>query len=237
MRIWAISDLHLGLSTQKWMDKFGDHWKDHHLKVGASWRERVAPEDLVLLPGDFSWAMTLEEAAPEFQWLGQLPGKKVLIKGNHDYWWSRSHAKMQAALPPQVYPLKKKALILDGAALVGVRGCDFFPKEGEDPAAVAAEIERELREFSLSIQHLKTLGDYRHPPIALFHYPPFPMGACESPFTRMAEEAGCRVGIYGHLHSQEDWTRYFQGEFRGVHYQLVSCDFLDFAPVLISEIP
>ena len=85
MKIWAIADLHLGFSTGKWMDVFGDHWKDHHVKVERAWKERVEPDDVVLVAGDFSWAMKLGEAAVDFEWLATLPGRKVLIKGNHDY--------------------------------------------------------------------------------------------------------------------------------------------------------
>ena len=94
MKIWAISDLHLGFSTGKWMDQFGEHWVWHHEKIEASWRERIGPDDLALLPGDFSWAMKAVDVAVEFEWLNSLPGRKVLIKGYHDYWWPGSHKKL-----------------------------------------------------------------------------------------------------------------------------------------------
>ena len=113
-RIWAISDLHLGFSTGKWMDRFGDHWKGHHLKVESAWRERIEPGDLVLLPGDFSWAMKPGEVAEDFRWLAQLPGRKVLVKGNHDYWWPSSRKKLAEVLPDDVHALKKTAVVVDG---------------------------------------------------------------------------------------------------------------------------
>lgn len=235
MRIWAIGDLHLGISTGKWMDRFGEHWREHHLKVEASWRERVGEGDIVLLPGDFSWAMKPEEAARDFAWLAPLPGRKVLIKGNHDYWWPKTTARMEQLLPPGTHALKRKALVLDGVPFIGVRGADFAG-EGEEPTARQAELDRERKELELSIAHLRTLPGGAHPPIALFHYPPFPPGAAESFFTRMIEEAGARTCVYGHLHTQADWERTFQGEFRGVSYRLVSCDFLGFAPLLIEEL-
>jgi len=235
-KLWAIADLHLGFSTGKWMNKFGDHWTDHHLKVRANWLEKIEDDDLVLLPGDFSWAMKLQEVAVDFEWLGELPGKKILIKGNHDYWWPKTKAKMRSVLPPDVYALKKNALIVDGVPFVGVRGCDFAPYNKEDSAQTEAELEKELREFKLSIENLATLGPLDRPPVALFHYPPFPPGSCDSPFVRLAEEAGCELAVYGHLHTQAEWERFFQGEFRGVTYHLVACDFLDFDPVLLCEL-
>jgi predicted phosphohydrolase len=234
MRIWAIADLHLGFSTGKWMDRFGPHWADHARKVETSWRERIARDDLVILAGDFSWAMKPEEAKKDFEWLAALPGTKVLIKGNHDYWWPPTNAKMARLLPPDTLVMKKKALLVSGVPLIGVRGADFPSPEESTPEA-AADLERERVEFQASIDHLKTLGPLSRPPIAVFHYPPSPPGACESFFTGMIEGAGARTCIYGHLHTQADWERAFQGEYRGVAYRLVSCDFLNFEPLLVEE--
>jgi predicted phosphohydrolase len=236
VRIWAIADLHLGFSTGKWMDRFGAHWQDHHRKVEASWRERVEPRDIVLHPGDFSWAMKPEEAERDFAWLAGLPGRKVLIKGNHDYWWPKSGARMEALLPPGTFAMKRKALVIDGIPFIGVRGADFAPPEAVQEAESRKDLEREEKELQLSISHLATLPRSAHPPIALFHYPPFPPGSSESPFTRMIEEAGARICVYGHLHTQADWERAFQGDARGVVYRLVSCDYLNFTPLLIEEV-
>src|SRR5512147_3257203 len=102
MKIWAIGDLHLGFSTGKWMDIFGAHWQGHAAKVEASWREVVAPGDIVLVPGDVSWAMKPAEVRQDLEWVAALPGTKVLVKGNHDYWWPGSQAKLRALLPPGV---------------------------------------------------------------------------------------------------------------------------------------
>ena len=236
MKIWAIGDLHLGFSTGKWMDKFGEHWKEHHLKVEASWRERIVPGDIVLLPGDFSWAMKADEARQDFAWLAQLPGRKVLIKGNHDYWWPPSHARMRDLLPDGTYALKRKALILDGVPFIGVRGGDFPSDDDPERAKTQANLESEMKELELSIQHLATLGEHRHPMIALCHYPPFPPGKAESVVTRRIEEAGARFCVYGHLHTQADWEKSFQGDLRGVNYRLVACDFLDFKPLFLLEV-
>jgi uncharacterized protein len=233
MRIWAIGDLHLGFSTGKWMDGFGAHWLDHARKVAERWTAKVSPEDLVILAGDLSWAMKPEEARPDMEWLGRLPGKKVLVKGNHDYWWPPSKARMRELLPPGSIALKRNAAVVDGVPLIGVRGADFFPPE-EATAEGAEALERERHELQLSIDNLRTLGPVARPPIAVFHYPPFPLDSCESVFTGMLEAAGVRTCVYGHLHQQVDWERAFQGEYRGVTYRLVSCDFLDFSPLRIE---
>jgi predicted phosphohydrolase len=236
MKIWAIADLHLGFSTGKWMDPFGEHWKGHHLKVEAAWKESVGPEDIVLMPGDFSWAMRPDEVAIEFRWLGALPGRKVLIKGNHDYWWPGSHAKLASLLPPGTHAIKKKAVVIDGIPIVGVRGGDFCSRDGEEVPEVETRLVRERNELLQSIDDLTRMYDGDRPPIALFHYPPFPMGRSESLFTRILEDIGCSLCVFGHLHTAPEWERVFQGEKRGVRYRLVSCDSLNFKPLLVDEV-
>ena len=236
MRIWAISDLHLGFSTGKWMDIFGEHWKDHHLKVEAGWRESVAPGDIVLLPGDLSWAMKPADVQPDLEWLERLPGSKVLIKGNHDYWWPSTRAKLRAILPPSVQAIKKRAIVIRGVPVVGVRGTDFSPREDETIQEVERRLSRERDELLSSVEDLRRIYQGARAPICLFHYPPFPLGRSESAFTRIIEDAGCRHALYGHLHTQPEWDRVFQAERGGVRYRLVSCDALGFRPVLVDEV-
>ncbi|MBI4603217.1 MAG: metallophosphoesterase [Planctomycetes bacterium] len=236
MRVWAISDLHLGFSTGKWMDVFGEHWKDHHLKVEAAWRAQVDAADIVLLPGDFSWAMKPRDVLEDLRWLAALPGRKVLIKGNHDYWWPGSHAKLKELLPPGVHAIKKRAIVIDGVAVIGVRGADFVAREGETPRDVETRLVRERGELLQSIEDLARQGGAPRPPIALFHYPPFPVGRSESAFTRIIEDTGCHVCLFGHLHARGEWQRVFQGEARGVRYRLVSCDFLGYAPLPVEDL-
>lgn len=236
--LWAIADLHLGFSTGKWMDRFGEHWVGHHEKVRRHWLERIGPDDLVLLPGDFSWAMKPSQVEEELRWLRELPGTMVLIKGNHDYWWPKSQRKMAELLPEGIHALKKTAAIIDGWPLVGVRGCDLVPFGSKTEADIEKELEREVAELRASLDHLEVLRrdqEARHPPVALFHYPPFGPGERESIFTKMIVEAGCEIAVYGHLHTREDWNAYFQGQHGGVRYHLVACDALDFQPLHLAE--
>ena len=237
-KLWAIADLHLGFSTGKWMDKFGEHWVDHHKKVEKHWRASIEDQDLVLLPGDFSWAMKPKQVEEELKWLRDLPGTMILIKGNHDYWWPKSQKKMQELLPDRVYALKKTALIIEGYPIVGVRGGDLVPFGKKTQEDIDKELQRELAEFKASIKHLEELEKEETPQrskIAMFHYPPFGPHSDQSVFTDLIEEANCKIVVYGHLHSKQDWADYFQGEARGVHYHLVACDALDFKPKLITE--
>lgn len=236
MRIWGIGDLHLGFSTGKWMHVFGEHWKGHHIKVESSWRECVAPEDIVLLPGDFSWAIKLDQVEQELEWLASLPGRKILTKGNHDYWWPRSHAKLDRVLPEGIFAIKRRAVVVDGIPIIGVRGADFIAREDEIPQDVGTRLQRERKELLQSIEHLEEIYGGDRSPIAMFHYPPFPLHGSESCFTRILEDVGASLCIYGHLHNPSEWHRVFQGEKRGVEYRLVSCDSLGFKPFLLETV-
>jgi uncharacterized protein len=148
MRVWAISDLHLSGAKPKPMDIFGKNWKDHPEKIARSWRERVAPDDLVLCPGDISWAMTLEEAAPDLSYLEGLPGRKILLRGNHDYWWKRKAlGQVKKVLPPSLSLLQGNAfspggdLVIVGARLWRFPGertvGDLAPEEAAEAALEA----------------------------------------------------------------------------------------------------
>jgi predicted phosphohydrolase len=212
---------------------FGPHWKDHHLKVEVAWRASIAADDIVLVAGDLSWAMRAQEIVQDLRWLAALPGEKVLIKGNHDYWWPGSQTKLKSLLPAGVHAIKKRAILLDGVAIIGVRGADFFLREGETAQVVEERLVRERNELLQSVEDLARLAPGGVRPVCMFHYPPFPVGRSESAFTRILEDVGCTHCVYGHLHTQPEWLRVFQGEARGVRYRLVSCDALDFKPVCI----
>ena len=121
MRLFAIADLHLPGGANKPMDVFGKHWEGHFEKICDSWRENVSGEDIVLLPGDLSWAMQLEEAMGDLARIGTLPGRKVLLRGNHDYWWG-SIGKLRERLPGGMYAIQNDAVALDGLTVAGSRG-------------------------------------------------------------------------------------------------------------------
>ena len=124
MRIFAIGDLHLPGGDQKPMDVFGPHWSGHFERICEDWRARVSEDDVVLLPGDFSWALHLEDALPDLEAVGRLPGSKVMIKGNHDLWWT-SLTKLRSALPDGIVALQHSACDLGECVVCGTRGWSF----------------------------------------------------------------------------------------------------------------
>ena len=141
MRVYAIADPHLSRVHPKPMTVFGAGWEGHPEAFFRGWREVVGEEDLVVVPGDISWAMRLSEAIPDLLDLARLPGRKVLLKGNHDYWWP-SISRLRAALPPGMYALQNDALVVDGVAVAGTRGWQYPPQTPEDEKVFAREVER-----------------------------------------------------------------------------------------------
>ena len=246
MKVWALSDLHLSLAVGKPMDVFGDHWAAHHERMAEAWDAVVAPGDVVLTPGDFSWAMRANEVVADLAWLAERPGRKVLVKGNHDLWWPKSRTKLAALLPDGVHGLKKTAVVLEGdgarLGLFGCRGGDFkaSPQYGDERTAddIEAWLVREERELEASWQHLLELeagapADLR---ICLFHYPPIAAGQTASRFTPRIVESGAEHCVYGHLHGANLGPIKVEGVLDGVRYTCASCDQLDFAPLLIAEV-
>lgn len=253
MRIWAISDLHLSFAHPKPMDVFGEHWLDHASRVARAWRERVEPDDVVCLPGDLSWALRLGEVAAELEWLGGLPGTKVLVKGNHDYWWS-SIGKVRAALPADMYALQNDSVRQGEVAFAGARGwvdgsLDFgalfpsLPGETVDEGRLqgirgdeedARIFRRELDRLEASLRSLDPAASLR---VALLHFPPTSPGLEETAVTRLLEKYGVNVAVFGHLHGTGPtaFTNPY-GERGGVRYYLVSADFVNFAPVEIERL-
>ena len=226
MHIYAIGDLHLSFGAEKPMDVFGERWRDHPARLAEAWRACVNAEDLVLVPGDVSWAMQLDGAAPDFSFLGALPGSKLLLRGNHDYWWS-SLKRVRAALPEHVYALQNDAFLFGGYAICGTRGwtCPGGAQAAPDDERIYA---RELQRMALS---LAAAPDGMEK-IVMTHYPPFAERGGDSGFTAQIEESGAKLALYGHLHGAAHRNA-FEGERNGVTYRCVSADFLGFRPMLL----
>jgi len=243
MRIWALSDLHLSLGVDKPMDVFGEHWRDHHLKMAAAWDRMVAEEDIVVTPGDFSWASRLDKVAADMAWLGDRPGAKIMVKGNHDYWWPKSRVKMTATLPPRTWALKKNACIVDGVGFFGARGGDFAPlirygdeRSQEDCDRALDKEEDELRRSLADLERQEAVaGEACRLRICCFHYPPIPPGRRTSRFTPIIQDGGASFCVYGHLHGADVGSARVEGEIDGVRYLCASCDLLDFTPTLLHE--
>ena len=228
-RIFAIADTHLGNSVDKPMDIFGPAWERHTERLAEAWSATVANDDWVLVPGDVSWAMDLEEVRADLEFLAELPGRKLLLKGNHDYWWT-SRSKVEAVLPEGMFILQNDAFDLGGGiGVVGTRGWQppDAPRAGPHDAKIYA---REVQRLALSIQAARGRFERR---IAMLHYPPYYVGIGKTEFVPLLEEAGVAVCLYGHLHGRDH--RYaVQGEHDGVRYQFVAADYLEFRPALVS---
>ncbi|GHU69006.1 phosphohydrolase [Clostridia bacterium] len=226
MRLFAISDLHLPGGGTKAMDVFGPHWAGHFEKIRQDWTARVADEDVVLLPGDFSWAMRLADALPDLQALGMLPGRKVLLKGNHDYWWS-ALGQLRAALPHGMYVVQNDSVVIDDLAIAGSRGWSYPDPNSPNYSDDDKIYKRELIRLSLSIQDAK-----RRAPSAtltvMTHFPPFRDRYEPSPMTDIIGQCGAVAAVYGHLHGESGFAVGAARRLGGVPYHLVSCDGLGF---------
>jgi len=222
-QIFAIGDLHLPGGSDKPMHVFGTQWEGHFDKIAADWRLRVEPQDVVLIPGDISWAMQMQDALPDLQAIGALPGKKVLIRGNHDYWWG-SISRLRAILPEGMYALQNDALMIGDVVFCGSRG--WLQPNDEADAENRKIYQREIVRMELSLQHARKLCP-DGPLVVMTHYPPADAAGNPSAMTALFDAYGAKDVVYGHLHGVANATA-FAGMIQGVRYHPVSCDGLDF---------
>ena len=232
MRLFAIGDLHMPGGKDKPMDVFGSHWDRHFFHITENWRQLVKPEDTVLIPGDISWAMTMEDVIPDLQAIGELPGSKIICKGNHDYWWS-SVSRVRSVLPEGMKALQHDATDLGPLVVCGTRGW-MFPTERAPLAEQDAKIcNREVQRLNLALDDAERIAPGK-PILVMMHYPPLLQSDQQTVFTETLEARKnvCCV-VYGHLHG--DALRYaFSGEKGGIHYEAVSCDGIRFSPMELT---
>lgn len=233
MAIFAIADLHLSLGTDKPMNVFGANWERHEERLKEAWLSFVTESDTVLIPGDISWGMTQAEALPDLIFLDQLPGRKILSKGNHDYWWGTS-GKLESFLCENglttISFLKNNAFLADGHAICGSRGW-LLPQDPEFKSSDQLIFERELARLERSILAGKAiLGEKQGDLIALLHFPPIMRFQTESAFSQLLEKHGVRTCVYGHLHGRGH-QKAFEGMKNGVEYLLVAGDYISFKPL------
>ncbi|MES2199680.1 MAG: metallophosphoesterase [Chlamydiota bacterium] len=246
MSIWVLSDLHLAVGNpSKDMSVFGPSWERYMDKIEKNWRSCVQEEDLVLIPGDISWASTLEQAKIDLNWIHALPGTKVIIKGNHDYWWA-SNAKMEAALPSSIHYIYNNAfhwkdITLAGSRLWDTEEYNFTPfiefvenprerKENKVSLEESQKIfEKELERLRRSLECLDPKASFR---IALVHYPPIGSQLEASKASNILEEFHIDICVFGHLHNVRENSLPF-GTKEGVQYVFASADYLDFMPLKI----
>jgi len=232
------------------MDVFGPQWKDHAEAIAASWRALVHPEDLVLIPGDISWALTIEEAVADLKWIDALPGTKVMIKGNHDYWWG-SLKKLSQVLPPSVHLIQNNAFQWHNVAIGGARLWDTpeysfgqYIEFKENPKAKEKEVDvedlvqkelsqkifdREIERLKMSVKMMNMDAEVR---IVMTHYPPIGADLERSRASQILEENNIQICVFGHLHNIKPGLSLF-GEKRGVRYVFSAADYTRFQPIAI----
>lgn len=221
MKVFAISDLHLSFSSDKPMDIFGIAWEDYWNKIVTDWQARVSDEDIVLIAGDISWAMTLENAIADFEEIKKLKGKKVIIRGNHDYWWS-SYSKVKNALSSyDIYAIQNNSLRIGEYVFCGTRGWTISENaDSEDDMKI---YKRELLRLEMSLKDAVKHIQESDKLIALLHYPPFEAKLESTGITDLLEQYKVDKVVYGHLHG--DFCRAVNVvEKNGIVYYLTSCD-------------
>lgn len=232
MSIYAISDLHLSFSTNKPMDIFGNNWDNHADKIKENWKNNISETDTVLLPGDLSWAMNFEEAKADFEYLNKLPGRKIILKGNHDYWWGTLN-KINLFLKENEFEnidiLYNNSFIVENRIIVGTRGWTLINNNEEDEKV----FKRELLRLEMSIKNgIDKYGEDKEIIVCL-HYPPTnEMMMEKSEFIQIMKKYNVKTCIYGHLHG-EAHKEAIQGEIDGIELKLVSCDYTNFEVVKI----
>ena len=225
MKVFAISDLHLAISTDKPMDVFGGNWVDYMDRIRADWNDKVSDGDLVLIGGDISWAMKLEDGISDIKTLSDLKGEKILIKGNHDYWWGKAIGRLRESLPEGFYALQNDSVkfgnvIICGSRLWSVPGSPDYDEQ--DEKLYLREIERLKLSFA-SVNKTRKEGDKL---IALVHFPPFNVKRESSGFTEIFEENKVDAVVYGHLHGKNVRSDRLVIK-NGIKYYLTSCDQVD----------
>lgn len=225
--IYVIGDLHLSFSTDKPMDIFGGNWENHAEKIKENWASKVNNEDTVILPGDFSWAMYLEESFEDFSYLNSLPGRKILLKGNHDYWWN-TIAKMNKFLKENnfenIYFLQNNSYLADDKIIVGARG--WVNSLSDENYKIQ---KRECQRLELSIKDgISKYGENKEI-IAFMHYPPFYKEEVpeEIDYIKLMQKYNIKRCYYAHLHS-EAHKEAIEGLYRNINFKLISSDYLNF---------
>ena len=230
MNIYAISDLHLSTTADKPMDVFGGGWEGHFEKIKKDWLAKVKDDDIVLICGDISWAMKMQDAFVDLQQIAPLPGKKVCIRGNHDYWWNGITRLRDSAPDGNFVFLQTDAARIGNFVFVGSRGwtCPGSPDFTEQDQKLYL---REAERFRLAFAHADKLYQEGDKKIVLAHYPPFSVKTPETLFTQLFEENGVEKVVFGHIHG----ASYFplRTEKNGIEYHLTACDKVGFGLVKI----
>ena len=223
-----MGDLHLSLSSDKSMDIFGG-WENYVERIKDNWNREVSPEDTVVVPGDISWAMSLKEAEADFRFIHELPGRKIILKGNHDYWWTTA-AKMNNFLAENgfdsIFILHNNHYAYENYGICGTRGWINDDTEPADAKVLA----REANRLEASISSAESAG---LEPLVFLHYPPLYGNEYNPDLLEVMYRHNIKRCWYGHIHGRKGHQNAVNGERDGIVFQLVSADYVQFCPVKI----
>lgn len=230
MQIFAIGDLHLFGAGNKPMDIFGNQWLDHKEKIFDHWNKTVSKDDTVLIVGDTSWAMNLEEVLIDLNEIDSLNGKKIFIKGNHDYWWS-TIGKLNT-ISESMFFIQNNFDSFKDIAICGTRGW-LVPNESYFTSSDEKIYLREVNRLKLSLSSAQKAGFKRF--YVMIHYPPLNEKFEDNLFLDLFHEFQVEKVFYGHLHGRDSFKNALIGRHKGIDFQLVSCDYMDFKLLKINE--
>ena len=229
MAVYAIADLHLSFGTDKPMDVFFG-WNDYVQKLQTNWEKLVGAQDTVVIPGDISWGINYAEALPDLQWLDALPGKKLLLKGNHDLWWDTMNKNARLKESAQLESIDfvfNNAYPCQNIAVCGTRSWFFDAEKSADKKVLLREVGRLQR----SVDAAKQTGKE---PVVFLHYPPLSLlEECEEILDCLVQN-GIKRCYYGHMHGKAAQSA-FEGEKYGIQFHLIAADRLEFCPYLIEK--
>ena len=228
MSLFVLGDLHLSLGEDKPMDVFSG-WNDYVTRLENNWRRLITDEDTVVIAGDISWAMKLEETLTDFRFIHSLPGKKLFSKGNHDYWWSTKRKMddyLQENGSTRFQILFNNAYLAGGYAVCGTRGWFL---ENDTPEDIKV-LNREAGRLRMSLEEAKKLGGEF---VVFLHYPPYYRGIECTEIMDVLLEYDVKKCYYGHIHGKKNFPLAYEGEYKGIEFRLISCDKVEFTPVLV----
>lgn len=235
-RFWAIADTHLSFGKPKDMSKFGEKWQGHPDRLAEAWRACIGPDDVVLIPGDISWAQNMSKFWPDLNWLAALPGRKILLRGNHDHWWKHVGDVRKIIEPMGFYALEGDSLVLDGVIICG--GMGYIAPE--DPYFEGDKrkdrFARELSRLERALEHAAAQRTPGQRLIIMTHYPPFTSEGKRTAFVDLIATYKPTVCLYGHLHREREWEVARNGDYEGVSYKLVAADYVSMTPELVMSI-
>lgn len=232
MSLYAIGDLHLNFMVERNMDQYGEVWKRHEKKIEKYWRKRVLCEDTVVVTGDHTMGRKMAEVTADLDFIASLPGRKILLRGNHDtFWKSKKTPALNEMYEGKLSFLQNNFFQYEDYALVGTKGYCFEGKDSYEHFLMIRQ--REMDRLKLSFEAAREAGYEKF--IMFLHFPPTSVGEQDSPFTELAREQGVEKVIYSHCHGEMHFQDSFLGEVDGVEYELVSGDYLRWKPKLIVE--